>query len=70
MNVAPVPANPVSACQKIRIVCIDIGRAAILDRTLFFCEQLYFQGVDNRLGQFILKREDIRRSAAQRSAQM
>src|SRR5882762_8887298 len=45
--------------HEVEIVSLDIVRAALLDGLLLFGQELEFQSLDDRCGDFVLQREDV-----------
>ncbi len=45
--------------HQVQVVGLQVGRAALLDRLLFFRQQLQLQGLDDCLRNLVLQREDV-----------
>ena len=58
-RIAVIAGDPILPREQIELVGLDVGRAALLDRLLFLGQQLELQRRDDRLGNFVLDRENV-----------
>src|SRR5207248_2471955 len=58
-RVAVIAGDPILPREQVKIVRLDVCGPALLDRFLFFWEQLQLQGADDGFRDFVLDGEDV-----------